>query len=236
MLRYVPDDSLAHRLDPRSKLLFQVGFAVAVFARPTPAWLVGTTLLGVAVLAVSRVSPLRVLESFRYVLVFLAMGPALAGVTLGSPWFRVAPAADSLLLVSRVIPMFFVSAAYVRTTPIRDSRAALQRHLPGRIGQTLGTGVGLVFRTFPLVLEDVTQIRRAVAVRGGEHRSLTTRVRLIVVRSLQLTFQRSDRLSVALQARCFAWNPTLPALRFGRMDYPVLALGVGLAVTPLLPI
>jgi len=33
MLTYEPDATLAHRLDPRSKLLAQLGFAVAVFAR-----------------------------------------------------------------------------------------------------------------------------------------------------------------------------------------------------------
>jgi biotin transport system permease protein len=45
---------------------------------------------------------------------------------------------------------------------------------------------------------------------------------------------RADRLSLALRARCFAYNPTLPALRFSRLDYPVLALSVGLALTPVL--
>ena len=45
MLNYRPGDGLAHRLDPRSKLAFQAGFAVAVFARPTPAWLAAMTAL-----------------------------------------------------------------------------------------------------------------------------------------------------------------------------------------------
>jgi biotin transport system permease protein len=49
---------------------------------------------------------------------------------------------------------------------------------------------------------------------------------------LTRAFERADRLAVALQARCFAWNPTLPALAFERADYPVLAAGVALGLAP----
>jgi biotin transport system permease protein len=35
-LAYAPGDSLAHRLDPRAKLLVQAGFAAAVYATTSP--------------------------------------------------------------------------------------------------------------------------------------------------------------------------------------------------------
>lgn len=41
-------------------------------------------------------------------------------------------------------------------------------------------------------------------------------------------FERADRFGLALRARCLAWNPTLPRLRFRRADGP--ALGVALLV------
>lgn len=40
MLTYEPGDTLAHRLDPRTKLAVQVAFAAAGFAHTTPAGLV----------------------------------------------------------------------------------------------------------------------------------------------------------------------------------------------------
>ncbi|MFB6233251.1 MAG: energy-coupling factor transporter transmembrane protein EcfT, partial [Haloarculaceae archaeon] len=43
----------------------------------------------------------------------------------------------------------------------------------------------------------------------------------------------ADRLAVALRARCFAYNPTLPPLSFSRIDYPVLGLAAALALSPL---
>ncbi|WP_226011827.1 energy-coupling factor transporter transmembrane component T family protein [Halomicrobium salinisoli] len=234
MLSYEPGDALAHRLDPRAKLLFQAGVAVAAFARTDPAWLAGTALLGLAACWPARLSPLRVLRSYRVVLAVLALAPLLAGVALGPPWFRVGPALESLVAVARVVPVLLVSAAYVTTTPVRETRAAIQWLVPGRVGQALGVGVSLTVRFFPLVLRDVRATRTAITARLGDERPLADRARRLSVRSLHRTLDRSDRLALALRARCFAWNPTLPALSFGARDYPVLALGLALLATPLL--
>lgn len=234
MLNYRPGDGLAHRLDPRSKLAFQAGFAVAVFARPTPAWLAAMTALAVGCLAAARLSPLRALWAYRVVLVVLALGPVLGGVVPGPPWFRVGPALESLRAVARVVPVLLVSAAFVRSTPVRDTRAAVQRTVPGRPGQLLGVGVGLTVRFVPVVRADVRRVRDAVRARGGDGRSLRDRASRLATLSVLRALARSDRLALALRARCFAYDPTLPALRFSRPDYPVLALAVLLAATPLL--
>jgi biotin transport system permease protein len=232
MLTYTPGETFAHRLDPRSKLVFQAGFGVAAFARIDPAWLAITTLGALVVLAVARLSPLAVLRRLWFVLVFLAFAPLVAGVTL-DPGFDPGPAMASALSLGRIVPILFVSAAYVHTTPVRDSRATVQRALPGRPGQLLGVGVGLTFRFFPVLLQDLRSARAAVRARGGDRLSTVARARRIAVVGLTRAVERADRLSVALRARCFAYNPTLPELRFSRRDYPVLVIAVGLAVAPL---
>jgi len=234
MLTYEPGDSLAHRLDPRTKVAFQVGFAVAVFARPTGPWI--TAMLGVGLLGLvaARLSPLRALRAYWFVLLVLAFGPLLGGVTPGPPWFRVGPALDSLRAVARVVPLLLVSAAFVRSTPVRETRAAIQRTVPGRPGQLLGVGVALTFRFVPVVRADVRRVRAAIRARGGDSRSLRDRARRITTLSLLRALGRADRLAVALRARCFAYNPTLPPLAFSPLDYPVLALAVALAVSPLM--
>jgi biotin transport system permease protein len=233
VLSYEPGETLAHGLDPRSKLGFQVGFAVAAFAVPGPAWLGGAYALAGACLFAARLSPVRVLREYRVVLAFLSLAPLLAGVVAGSPWVRLGPALDSLVAVGRVPPVLAVSAVYVATTPLRETRAAIQRVVPGRPGQLLGVGVSLVFRFFPLVVRDVGAVREAVRARAGDRRPLRVRVRILSVRSIDRSMARADRLAVALRARCFAWNPTLPPLAFGTADYPVLAVGLGLALAPL---
>jgi biotin transport system permease protein len=233
MLSYEPGETLAHGLDPRAKLGFQAGFAVAALAAGSVAWLAAVYAVAGVVLLVVRLSPLRVARDYRVVLLVLAFAPVLSGVALGPPWFRIEPALTSAFAVSRVPPVLAVSAAYVGTTPVRDTRAALQRSIPGRPGQLLGIGVGLVFRFFPLVVDDLRTVRAAVRARAGERRSVWVRARILVVRGLDRTLARSDHLSLALRARCFAWNPTLPALRFRPRDYLVTAFGLVLAVSPL---
>jgi biotin transport system permease protein len=116
-----------------------------------------------------------------------------------------------------------VSAAYVTTTPSRESRAAIQWLVPGRPGQFLGVGVGLVFRFLPVLRRDAARAREAMRARLGEARPLSERMRIVATTSLRRAFDRSDTLALALGARCFAWNPTLPRLALGRTDVPVLA-------------
>lgn len=234
MLRYTPGETLAHRLDPRTKLCFQAGFAIAVFAQPTPPRLAGMTVVAFLVLVVAGASLRRTLRAYWVVLLLLALGPVVAAVTLGPPWVDTDRAAGSALAVARVVPVLFVSGAYVHATPVRDTRAAVQRTVPGRTGRLLGVGMGLTFRFVPVVREDVRRVREAVLARGGRDRPFRDRVSRIATLSLVRALDRRDRLAVALRARCFAWNPTLPRLAFGRADYPVLVLSVGLALTPLL--
>lgn len=226
MITYEADETVVHRLDPRSKLLLQVGFALAVVTHSTTVELIPYTAFALLSCYLAGVSIRRVLWSFRAILLILAAAPVFASLTWGSPWIIPERALRSLIAGYAIVLVLFVSAAYVRTTPIRDTRAAIQRHLPGRAGQLLGVGISLVFRLFPVMLRDVQRIDLALAARSGTGLTRRQRIRLITVGSIRKAFGRADTLSLALKARCFSWNPTLPALSFSRVDYPVVLLAV----------
>lgn len=233
-LSYVADDSLAHRLDPRSKLALQAGFAVAAVAHTTPRGLFVLTGVTLVFLALARTPVVASIRSYRAFLPFLVAAPVVEALTLGPPWFVVGDAVRPALASYRVLLLLLVSTAYIRTTPVRSSRAAIQHLLPGRVGVLLGAGVGFVLRFLPLMRQDLATIRSAMAARLGTERSLRERIRLVGVTGLRRVFLRSDRLALALRARCFSWNPTLPPLSFARRDYPVLLLSLALALTALL--
>lgn len=226
-LSYAPDDAFAHRLDPRSKLLVQVAFAVAAYAYTTPRGLAVLTAVAAGCLALAGGGP-RDVWAYRFALPFLLVAPLVAGATLGNPWFEVDDAVTTGLASYRVLLILVVAAAYVRSTPVRDSRAAVQRTVPGRPGQFLGVGVALVFRFLPLLKRDLLSAREAMLARGGGERPLRARMRIVAVAGIDRAFSRADRLGTALVARCFAWNPTLPRLAFGRADAPALALAAAL--------
>ncbi|WP_458185955.1 energy-coupling factor transporter transmembrane component T family protein [Haladaptatus sp. NG-WS-4] len=223
-LAYRPSGSFAERTDPRVKLLFQATFAVAAFAHTTPRGLGALTAVVALVLAGAATSPLWVLREFRYVLPFLLGGPAFAALSLGPPWVVPAEAVAPALASYRVFLVLCVSAAYVRTTPVRESRAAVQWLLPGRPGQFLGMGVAFVFRFLPVFQADLRAIRESMASRLGTRRPLAERMQLVGTAGLARAFDRADRFSLALRARCFAWNPTLPPLSISRWDVPVVSL------------
>ncbi|WP_336024213.1 energy-coupling factor transporter transmembrane component T family protein [Halobellus salinisoli] len=247
MLTYQPGDSLAHRLDPRTKLLLQAAFAAAAFAHTTPSGLAWLTLVAFSFLAAGRLSPVRAVRGYLPALPFLAAGPLVSIVEVdlsiwsssGDPtaWrlgIDLTAAVGPLLASYRVLLILLVSAVYLHATPVRDSRAAIQRLVPGRVGRLLGVGVALVFRFLPLLRADLRRIRDASAARLGSERPLRDRMRLVGSAGIRRAFARADRLALALRARCFAWNPTLPELRFGRIDAVGLVVALALAGATLL--
>lgn len=234
MLTYEPDDTLAHRLDPRSKLAVQMGFAIAALAHTTPRALIACTLLTGAILATARVPLGRTLSAYRFALVVLVAGPLVTMLSLGSPWLEPSEGVGPALASYRALLVLLVSAAYVRSTPVRDSRAAIQRTIPGKPGRLLGIGVALVFRFLPVLRADLRTIREAMAARLGTERSTLERASTIGTLELARAFTRADRLALAMQARCFSWNPTLPTLALSRLDVPAFALAGALVLSILL--
>jgi biotin transport system permease protein len=223
-LTYKPAGTIAHRLDPRSKLGVQIAFAIAAFAHTTLGGLAVLTALSGVLLAVARLPVGRTLWDLRFVVVLVTLPVLIEGLTWGTPPFSVAKARGPALASYRVLLIVLVSATYVRSTPIRDSEAAIRWAIPGKAGRLLATGVALVFRFLPVLRADLAATRRAMATRLGSERPLTERMELIAVGGLQRAFGRADRLALAMNARCFAWNPTLPDLRFSRVDLPAFCL------------
>ena len=230
-LAYRPGAGPLHGLDPRAKLALQFGFAVAAFAHTTPVGLAVLTPLAVAAPLLAGSSPLDALGEFWLALPFLALGPLAAALTLGPPWIRPDAAFHAALASYRVLLVLLVAAAYVHSTPVRDSRAAVRWLLPGKLGQATGVGVALVFRFLPVLQSDLAGRRDATNARLGSERSLRERVRLVAVGGLRRTFDRADRLSAALRARCFAWNPTQPPLAYRPADWLATLGGAALAAS-----
>lgn len=225
--RYEPGKSLAHRLDPRSKLAFQASFAITALAYTTPRGLLALTGITAAVLVISRTPPIRTAKSVRFVIPFLIAVPVLEGLTIEAPWFVVENAASPALASFRIMLVLFVTAGLVRTTSVRETRAAVQWLVPGKPGQFLGMGASFVVRFLPVLRNDLRRVRTAQRARLGSTRPTRDRIQSLVGMTLRNAFRRSDRFALALQARCFSWNPTLPTLRFSRLDGPVL-LAAGL--------
>lgn len=225
-LEYTPGSSLAHRLDPRSKLAVQLAMVALAFAYTTPIGLLAVTGVTAVVLGGAGTSPVAALRELRLVLPFLVAGPLLTALTWQPPYVSGAQALPVALAAYRSLLLLFVAAALIRTTPVRETRAAFEWLVPGRPGRLLGMGVAIAVRFLPVLQRDLRQIRAAGRARLATQRSLTERIRLIATTGLGRALGRADRFGDALRARCLAWNPTPPALRFGPADWVATAVAV----------
>lgn len=234
MLAYEPGDDVARDLDPRAKLAVQVGFAAGVFAHTTPAGLAVFTMLTLGFLAMGRLNPIEALREYGPFVPIMVLAPVVAGLHLGPPWFEVEASVAPALASYRTILLLAIGALYVKTTRVRDSRAAVEWLVPGRLGRLAGIGVATVFRLLPMIQRDLAQIRAAIRARLGTERPVHRRMQIVGRGGLRRSVSRADTLSVALRSRALSWNPTGPELSVGRADIGAVVLAVLLAASGLL--
>jgi ABC-type cobalt transport system, permease component CbiQ and related transporters len=220
VIQYNPDTTIVHRLDPRTKLCIQAVVAAFAFAYTTPRGLIVFSIFAIICVIMSNLSFRRAIRAAQPALPFLIAAPIVTAIDISSWPPEIVPTAaiGASLASYRVLLIFVIAAVYLHTTPIRQSQAAIQWFIPGRIGRLLALGVSVVFRTLPLMRADIRHIRSAASARLIENRTRRERVRIIATAGLRRTFKRTDQLTLALQARCLTWNPTLPRLVFDRVD------------------
>lgn len=234
MLTYEPDDTLAHGLDPRAKLVAYAGFAVAAFGWDDPLAVVALGPLALLGLAASGVTVRRALRAYALPVALLGFAVLVRTADLGPPWVDLGEARTASLHAARVLLVLVLGAAYVRSTPVHETQSAIQRHIPGKVGQFLGVGVGFVLRFLPVLRADLGRATDAVRARGGDALPVHERMRLVAVGGVRRALERADRFALALRARCFAWNPTPPPLDFRPRDAVVTLAGLALAATTIL--
>lgn len=227
-LSYDPGDTVVHRLDVRTKLLAQ--FVVALLAFLWTAALALPVVWGLVLggMALARVHPRSVLAGYALPFALLAFATLTRAFTFGAPWVDVDAGVAATVHSLRVAAVLLASAVYVQTTPVSETQAAISRAIPGKPGQFLAAGTSFVLRFLPVLLSDLQNARAAQQARLGDQRRLHERLQTVALAGLNRTFERSDRFSLALQARCFSWNPTQPRLSRSRADYAVTVGLVGL--------
>lgn len=231
MLEYEPGSDVVRRLDPRAKLAVQIGFAAGVFAHTTPLGLAAFTLLTLAFLAAGRLHPIEALREYGPFVPIMVLAPVVAGIEFGPPWFDPQSVVAPALASYRTLLLLALGALYVKSTRVRESRAAIEWAIPGRLGRLLGVGVGTVFRLVPMLQRDLGQIRAAMRARLGSERPAHRRMAIVGRGGLRRSMTRADRLSVALRSRALSWNPTEPTRSFGWADAGALAVAVLLAAS-----
>ena len=241
--QYFPGSSLAHRLDPRTKLMLTVLYIVILFcATSFVSYGLVAALLAVGV-KVSGVAPKALVRGLKPILFIICFTAVLnlfytPGDELASFWiFTITRqgVATAFFMVLRITMLIMGTFLLTYTT----SPIALTDGLESLLGplkklrvpvHELAMIMSIALRFIPTLIEETDKIMSAQKARGAdfESGSLLDRARALVPVLVPLfisAFRRADELAVAMECRCYhggEGRTKLHVLRYQARDYLVL--------------
>jgi energy-coupling factor transporter transmembrane protein EcfT len=239
---YRPGASALHRLDPRLKLVLAALASAASLHGGLPAlvWLGGVLVAGAFG---ARVRPGAAAGELRWLAVLLAfVFAARAFATDGTPAFTVLGAAvtveglvDGSVVCLRIALAFLIGALIVATTRSSEIRAAVRwflKPVPLVPADRVATMLGLLVRFVPMILEEAARTAEAQRARAVENRrNPVYRLARLGLPLMRRIVAASDRLTLAMEARCYTEARTAPRLAAGRGDW-LTFVAAGLALAP----
>ena len=249
--QYFPGDTIAHRLDPRTKILLVVLYIVALFcANSLLAYGILALVLAVCV-RVSHVglkSLVRGLKPVVFIIVFTGVLNLFFTpgdhtlVEWGVLRITETGARNALFMVLRIMLLIMGTFLMTYTTSPISLTDGLERllnwmkklHVPVH---ELAMIMSIALRFIPTLIEETDKIMSAQKARGADFESggIIQKAKALIPILVPLfisAFRRADELAVAMECRCYhggEGRTKLHVLQYEGRDY--LALVLGLAVT-----
>lgn len=257
--QYYEADSIIHKLDPRTKLLFVLVFLVATFvARDVYAFalLVGIVVLSVIISKVpfrvilKGLKPLTIIIIFTAVLnIFWTKGETiLVSQYIIPDFWRIDIYKEGLInagvLAVRIITLLIGTSLYFSyaTTPIEltdgieMSLNPLKKiKLPVHEFAMMMT---IALRFIPTLVDETSKIMNAQKARGASFSSggLIKRAKALIPIIIPLfvsSFRRADELATAMECRCYhggVGRTRMKILKMKAMDYVFIILSIAMMV------
>ena len=255
--QYFPTDSVAHRLDPRTKLVLLVMYIVAVFI-VKDIWVFGLVIAFMLFMtAMSRVplsyifkamKPLKLLLPFMFLLNLFMIR---TGTVLFSWKFisiTTGGVRQALFIVLRLIALITGSSLLTLTTTPVSLTEGLEKLLsPLKLVRfpvhELAMMMTIALRFIPTLLEEADKIMKAQLARGADLESgnIFKRAKAMLPILIPLfvnSFRRAEELALAMESRCYhggEGRTRLRQLKFHWRDlFAVLLMGALIAAVVLL--
>ena len=242
--QFFPGDTLAHKLDPRTKLLVTVLYVVALFtAKSFIAYglLILTLIVAVRISHVGAKALFKGLKPVLFIIAFTALLNLFytPGTELCRFWiFRITiegvRAAITMMLRITLLIMGTFLLTYT-TSPIRltdglESLLGPLKKIKVPVHE-LAMMMSIALRFIPTLIEETDKIMSAQKARGADFEtgSLMQRAKALVPLLVPLfvsAFRRADELATAMECRCYhggEGRTKLNVLRYQTRDYLVLA-------------
>lgn len=254
--KYIPIDSIIHRLDPRAKLIALFIMVVAIFIPKS--WYV-FLFIGFILfisLLMAKIGIKMIVKSFKPMLVMVIFLLVINCLTIktGDVLFKIGTfeiyydaVFNTLFVVVRLMLMICVTTLLTATTKPLDLTLAIEwvlkpfelLHLPTH---EIAMMVSIALRFIPTIIEETTRIMNAQKSRGVDFENGSISTKAIAILSLivplfSVAFERAYELADAMEARGFtpgAKRTRYHVLKFSFRDFIfvclcTLVLGVSIA-------
>ena len=237
-----PGKSLPHRLDVRFKLLFLILISLISLSGDFLSLGIFTCLL--TALVIHCRLPLRSgFKALRFFLILLMLvmvarmltTPGDALIEIKSYAITRQGILSGLLICWRLTIVVLLGFVFVFTTRSMEIKAAVQwvlKPLTFVPGKRIATMMSLTTRFVPVILNQAKETADAQRARGIENRKNPVyRLIRLGIPLIRRTFERADKLVVAMEARGYTENRTDPELSATRTDW--ITLGVMILICSL---
>lgn len=244
--QYFPGNTLAHKLDPRTKILLVLLYIVGLFSAVGAASYGAMVLTLVVAVRISAVGAKALFRGLRPVLIIIVFTAVLNLLfTPGDPivsWGIFHISAEGVriaaFMVLRIMLLIMGTFLLTYTTSPITLTDGLERlmnplkkiHVPVH---ELSMMMSIALRFIPTLIEETDKIMSAQKARGADFESgnLLQKAKALIPILVPLfisAFRRADELAVAMECRCYhggEGRTKLHVLRFARRDYLALAAG-----------
>ena len=245
--QYFPGDTIIHRLDPRTKLIWVVIFIAALFTARDYVSYALMIAVTVGLVAVSGVRPRNLLRGMKPLIFIICFTGILnlfytrGGMTLFEWWiFTVTTAGikravlmvirimmlicGTLLLTYTTSPMALTDGFEILFGPLKKIRVPIHE---------MSMMMSMALRFIPTLIEETDKIMSAQRARGADFDTgrLLERAKAMLPLLVPLfvsAFRRADELAVAMESRCYhggEGRTRMKQLRLVRRDYLALLAG-----------
>lgn len=242
--QYFPFNSVIHRLDPRTKLLFTVVFIVTVFLANNFISLFFCLLLSAVVIGLSKIPVKTVIKGLKPILLIIVITSILqiayveTGVVLIAVWkikITSGGVLTAVFMALRISLLIVMSTMLTYTTSPTALTNGLDRVFAPlkKLGidfHTVTMIMTIALRFIPTLIEEVDKIMSAQKSRGAsfDQGNLMKRAKALIPLFIPLLFnsiRRAYELANAMTCRCYnggVGKTTMNALKFSIRDYMTL--------------
>lgn len=243
--KYLPYDSVIHKMDPRAKILAMLLILISIFL---PAGYMGYVVLGTVIVAVvlmaklslsfvwKSMKPMLLMLCFLLAINVFAVKTGYVLLTLGSFEIYSDAVFQTVYIAVRLMLMIMVTTCLTATTKPLDLTLGIEDLLKpfkkvGVPAHEIAMMISIALRFIPTLIEETERIMKAQASRGVDLQEGKLKEKIMAILSLIVplfvsAFQRAEDLANAMEARGYApgqRRTRYKQLKFKLRDYMLLA-------------